>query len=220
MVAGIQTLLIYGDSNMAAGLSLNPLISGSFAAGTAAAERLLGTAGNDTLFTGGGADAVSAGAGNDTVLVRDTTFVRIDGGLGNDTFRLDSTASGVNLDLSLLGGKIRGFENFDLTGGGNNSMKLTLQDLLHMPDAVDTDATIYNEAHLMVVLGNAGDSLIVNHTGSLNEGSWSEASALSAANQSALAEVGYQFTAGSSYSVYTNGIATLIVDTSIAYSYA
>jgi hypothetical protein len=187
--------LIYGDSNMAAGLSLNPLISGSFAVGTAAAERLLGTAGNDTLFTGGGADAVSAGAGNDTVLVRDTSFVRIDGGLGLDTFRLESTVSNMTLDVSLLGDKLKGFEHVDLTGGGNNTLRITLRDLLQMPDAVNRNLTTdnINESQMVLVTGNAGDKI------ELNTGYTWNIKTLSAADQNALAGAGYQFEAGRSY---------------------
>jgi RTX calcium-binding nonapeptide repeat (4 copies) len=212
--------LIYGDSNMAAGLSLNPLISGSFAVGTAAAERLLGTAGNDTLFTGGGADAVSAGAGNDTVLVRDTSFVRIDGGLGLDTFKLDSTVSNMTLDLSLLGDKVKGFEHFDLTGGGNNTLRITMRDLMQMPDAVNRDLTTanINESQMVLVTGNAGDRIEVNFAGTWNLQN------LTAADQNALAGAGYQFEAGRSYKYalvanFNNGHA-LIYDSAIDFALA
>jgi hypothetical protein len=200
LVAGSETLVIYGDTNMASGLNLNPLISGNLAMGTSAAERLLGTAGIDTLFTGGGADAVSAGAGNDTVLVRDTGFVRIDGGLGIDTFRLDSSVSNMTLDVSLLADKLRGIEHFDLKGGGDNTLRITLSDLLHMPDAVNTNLTTsnINEAQMVLVTGNLGDKLQVNPGGTWN------VITLSAADQSALTGAGYQFEAGRSYRVLSD----------------
>jgi hypothetical protein len=120
-------LVIYGDTGMSS-LALNPLIQSSLATGTTAAERLIGTSGSDTLFGGGGADASSAGSGNDTVLNHDASFLHLDGGLGTDTLKLDATAGSVNLDFTAngMGGRVVGFEGIDLTGGGNNRLKLTV----------------------------------------------------------------------------------------------
>jgi hypothetical protein len=217
-VLSSRPFIVYGDTAMTS-LALNPLSQGSSVSGTAAAERLLGTSGNDTLSGGGGADALSAGAGNDTVLVHDASFLRVDGGLGIDSFKLDATASSVNLDFTAsgLGGKVYGFESIDITGGGSNSLKLTLQDVLAQPNAVDTAATTFNEAHLMVISGNGTSTLTVASSASLNPGSWSAGTALSAGDKSALAALGYQFVSGDSYTVHTNGLATLIVDNAMTY---
>ena len=211
-------IVVYGDTAIN-GRLLNPLLQGSAGTGTTAAERLLGTSGNDTLSGGGGADAISTGAGNDTVLIHDASFLRVDGGLGVDTLKLDATASAINLDFTAngLGGKIYGFENIDLTGGGNNSLKLTVQDVLAQGNTVDTAATAFNEAHLMVVSGNAGDTLTVANSASLNPGTWSAGTALSNSDRTALAALGYQFVAGDSYTTHSNGLATLIVDNAVTY---
>jgi hypothetical protein len=207
--------VVYGSTTLTT-LSLNSLFVGSSLTGTTAAERLLGSSGNDTLSGAGGADAISTGAGNDTVLIHDAGFLRVDGGLGVDTLKLDATASAINLDFTAngLGGKIYGFENIDLTGGGDNNLKLTVQDVLAQGNTVNTAATAFNEAHLMVVSGNGGDTLTVANSAS--PGTWSGL-ALGVADKNALITLGYQFVTGDSYTAYTNGLATLIVDSAVTY---
>lgn len=86
--------------------------------GTAGADNLVGTSGNDTLVGGGGADAIFAGAGNDRIVVADTDFIRIDGGMGTDTLAF---SAGLNtLDLSTIGPEVvRGIGVIDLGNLGN-----------------------------------------------------------------------------------------------------
>ena len=86
-----------------------------------------------------------------------------DGGAGMDTLALKNDQSGVLLDLTAYGqSTFTGIEQIDLTGGGNNTAKLTIDQLLHMPDAGE---------ERLIVLGDAGDSV---HLVS-GSGSWSSA---------------------------------------------
>ncbi len=110
----------------------------------------MGTTGNDTLIGDGGADAFHGGKGNDVIRVLDASFLRVDGGAGTDKLAL--IGAGKTLDLTAIASeKIRGIEKIDLTGSGNNTLKLNKQDLL---DLSDTSNTLFID-------GNAGDKVTV-----------------------------------------------------------
>jgi hypothetical protein len=99
-------------------------------AGTATVDRILGGLGNDTLMGLGGAD----------VLI---------GGGGFDTLALDG--AGLTLDLTTIGDtRIRGIERIDLTGSGDNTLRLTPPELLNLSGTTNT----------LRVDGNAGDGVI------------------------------------------------------------
>jgi len=125
--------------------------------GTAASETLTGTAGaddivaglgNDTLDGKGGADALLGGGGNDTIKVSNLTFLRVDGGSGTDTLALDG--AGITLDLSTIANpKLQDIEVIDLTGAGNNTLKLSALEVLNLSSTTNT----------LKVDGNAGDSV-------------------------------------------------------------
>ncbi|MGE0861776.1 MAG: FG-GAP-like repeat-containing protein [Gammaproteobacteria bacterium] len=120
--------------------------------GTAADESLVGGRGRDLLDGAGGSDALLGGA-NDDVLVWDALDRRVDGAAGFDTLRF----SGANetLDLTLLPSRVvTGINAVDLTGSGDNQLRLSLQDLLQLTD---------NAA--LRVLGDAGDSLTMTTSG-------------------------------------------------------
>ena len=146
----------------------------------------VGTASADVIQGDGGADVMQGNAGNDILVYDPADFpgaatTVYDGGADNDTLRFDG--AGQSLDLTgLAQTKIQNVENIDLTGTGDNTLALTLQDVL------DLSST----SNQVVVLGNVGD--IVNSTGQ----GW-----VQGANQA----IGPQ-----TYATYTNGSATLLVD--------
>ena len=66
-------------------------------------------------------------------------IARIDSGAGIDTFKL--AGASILLDLSLLSGPaLQNVEKIDLTGSGNNSLKLNLTDMLQSFD----DSNVFN----------------------------------------------------------------------------
>jgi hypothetical protein len=200
--------------------------------GSAASETLVGDAGANTLVGNGGADVIHAGAGNDTIVLNasnvaalqalygsgDNTaqLARIDGGGGIDTLRLDG--SGINLDLSaihdagLVGGinmsRLSSIEKIDLTGSGNDSLKLTMADVVDIAgfNSFNTStgsgwtSTVLGAVegrHQLLIDGDAGDSVTISGAG------WTDA--------------GTATYNGHTYEVYRNGsYAELLIDTSIA----
>ncbi|MDO8334142.1 MAG: FG-GAP-like repeat-containing protein, partial [Nitrosomonas sp.] len=113
--------------------------------GTIAAERFVAGTGNDWMTGGGGADVFHGGGGDDTVTVSGSDFQLVDGGAGNDTLVW------VVGDLSLVSvrGKINDIETINLTGVGNNTLTLTLTDLLNLSGTSNT----------LTVEGDVGDNV-------------------------------------------------------------
>ncbi|MEO5369089.1 MAG: Ig-like domain-containing protein [Magnetococcus sp. DMHC-1] len=116
--------------------------------GTAGANTLHGGLGNDTLTGTGGADVLIGGAGNDILAITDATFLKIDGGTGQDTLRLDGAGFTLNLATAGMAGKIANIEIIDLTGSGNNGLTLTSATL----NQIMSGTTIR-------INGNAGDTV-------------------------------------------------------------
>jgi RTX calcium-binding nonapeptide repeat (4 copies)/FG-GAP repeat len=145
------TYIVYGrDFNNS--VAFEGTARGDVLTGTDSGEALVGGRGNDLLNGGAGSDSLIGGANND-VLVWDAADHRIDGGSGFDTLRFDGADQ--TLDLTLLPSKvITGINVVDLTGSGDNHLRLSLQDLLQMSD---------NGA--LRVAGNAGDSVETTTTG-------------------------------------------------------
>ena len=116
--------------------------------GSVAADDLVGGRGNDTLVGEGGTDVLLGGAGNDTISVADLAFRRVDGGSGTDTLALSGT--GMTLDLSAIADtKLQNIERIDLTGSGDNTLKLSKLEVLNLSTSANT----------LTVDGNAGDSV-------------------------------------------------------------
>jgi hypothetical protein len=146
--------------------------------GTSGNNQLVGGDGNDTLTGNGGADVLYGGRGNDTIVANADNvakmsqsgtaqaIARIDGGSGIDTLRLDG--AGILLDLSTISGPaLQNIEKIDLTGSGDNTLKLSLTDMLQGFD----DSNVFNSSNTtsglaakvtrnqLMVDGNTGDKL-------------------------------------------------------------
>lgn len=125
--------------------------------GTNGDDILIGGRSSDTLRGGLGRDVLYGGAGND-VLSFGVIDRRIDGGGGTDTLAVDT--SGMTIDLTTIpNNRITDVEIIDLTGTGNNSLKLTRLDLL--------DLSTTNQ---LIVNGNVGDSVTSVNQGWLFSG--------------------------------------------------
>jgi hypothetical protein len=197
--------------------------------GTSASETLVGGAGNDVLVGGGGADVLLGGAGNDILALNASNvtalqsalgsggnvdrYARVDGGSGIDTLRLDG--AGITFDLTavanqgIAGGfsmsRLTSIEKIDLTGTGNNTLKLTMADVVDMTGMNNfnsgngwTGLTAADTAmHQLVVDGNAGDRVQLAGTG------WSDTGRTASYNNH-------------TYQIYTSGAYTeVLIDTSV-----
>ncbi|MCW5655754.1 calcium-binding protein [Hydrogenophaga sp.] len=106
---------------------------------------LIGGTGNNTLLGGDGNDRFLLGTAELTGLASS----RFEGGAGRDVLALAGDQKGVSLNLTALANTVlRQIEQIDLTGGGNNTLRLGVDQVKALPDA-GTKA--------LQVLGNAGD---------------------------------------------------------------
>ncbi|WP_440903069.1 LamG-like jellyroll fold domain-containing protein [Catenovulum sp. SX2] len=90
--------------------------------GSSAADRIATGTGDDYINGQGGADVVYAGPGSDTIVLSDNNFIRIDGGGGTDTLKLDG--AGITLNLAAAAARVRSIEVFDIDGSGANTLSL------------------------------------------------------------------------------------------------
>lgn len=160
--------------------------------GTMAAETFVGGTGGDTLVGNGGADSFQGGAGDDRVRISTVDFSTVDAGSGFDTLEVDGP--GLALDLTELGdSRIRSVERIDLAGHGNNTLTLSVLDVLNLSD-------VSNE---LLVQGDAGDTVV-------------QGSGWTLATSGGTSGNGTSTIDGQVYQIYTAGSATLLVDTDMA----
>jgi hypothetical protein len=134
---------------------------------------------------------------DDTFLVQDAAFVQADGGAGIDTLQL--TGAEQVLDLTSLFDNqlaLRSIEVVDLTGTGNNTLRLSMRDVLEMgsSNVFNVDASATDTRVQLMITGDSGD--VVQLT---DLGSWTQQS-------------GSFSDAGATYNVYNNGNAQLLID--------
>jgi Ca2+-binding RTX toxin-like protein len=175
-----------GDSYVVFGRDFRYESADESLAGTAGADRLLGGGGNDTLAGAGGADVFRGGEGDDRIVVADAGFFDVDGGGDTDTLVLDF--GGLTFDLTLLAdSKLTGVEIIDLTGLGNNILRIDLSEVLNLSDTTNT----------LIVKGNSGDAVHVTDLGF-----WTD-------------EPADQVIELITYHVYTQGLATVLVQAGV-----
>ena len=115
--------------------------------GGAGNDFLEGGDGNDFLDGGAGLDFASGGGGDDTIVFDPSGRLGAYGGGGTDTLAL--TGAGMVLDMpAILDSEVGGFEIIDITGSGNNTLKLTASDLVGLSDT-----------SVVRVVGGSGDAV-------------------------------------------------------------
>ncbi|MEX2648200.1 MAG: hypothetical protein WD673_04210 [Alphaproteobacteria bacterium] len=154
--------------------------------GSAANDIIVGGQGDDTLDGGAGRDVLIGGAGNDVLAWDPADKLRVDGGSGDDTLRVDGAAK--TLDLTTINetehyNLYTGIEAIDLAGAGDNALTFDIEDLFHLSDT----------SNVLRVDGDGGDEVTTTDDG------WGAGVA----------------DADTGYTTYTNDSATLIVDSDI-----
>ncbi len=122
--------------------------------GTVGPDFIVAGAGDDEIHGGGGPDVIHGGAGDDRIGLRNAQFFRIDGGSGFDTLAFDD--GNVQLDLAVTPDiALRNLEVVDITGDGDNVLRLGYRDL----------RAIVGPSRTLRVEGDALDELEVDLTG-------------------------------------------------------
>jgi hypothetical protein len=159
------------------------------------AKTLVAGMGDDSL-TATAASVLYGGAGNDSFTINSAMITalqspmgsggnvnqlaRIDGGSGKDKIILSGSL--LTFDLTLVanqagsnidgGSRIDSIEMIDITGSGNNTLKLTAFDVLDMGSANLFET---NGRQQMLVMGNAGNTVdLADGTGTSGTGGWTK----------------------------------------------
>lgn len=144
----------------------------------------------DTYYGGIGDDLIAFTYSSVASHLASTTNAGIHGGAGLDTLQIAGSGQVMNLNLATSAGKLTGVEIVDLTGAGNNTLTLSLQDVLTNGQTDLFHATT-NGTVQMLVKGNAGDVVNLDDllgANGVDLGDWQAS--------------GSQVIGGSSYQVY------------------
>jgi hypothetical protein len=166
------------------------------------------TNGAETINLGAGTDYLEIYASNVAKLALATGNASFDGGEGVDRLYMFSTGVTVDLTNVNIANNLNNFESIDITGNGNNTVKLDLNAVLNMSDIADNPATTANEGSMLVLNGNAGDT--VQLVGGIN---WTTVTTgVSGATLAATYGAGYAFAAADTYREMSYNGATLFID--------
>ena len=165
------------------------------------ASTLVAGAGNDNL-TATSASVLYGGAGNDSFTIDQTMITalqnpmgtggnvnqlaRIDGGGGKD--RIVLSGLGLTFDLMQVanqagsnpdgGSRIDSVEIFDITGTGDNTLKLTAKDVLELGSGNLFATSATDPRQQILVMGNVGDIVdLVEYVSRASTGGWKAAAA-------------------------------------------
>jgi len=120
----VENLTLSGTAVLGIGNSGANLITGN-----ASNNRLEGGDGDDTLIGGAGSDTLIGGAGNDTFIydAADLAVGAVNGGDGtNDMVRVNAGGLIIDLTTAAAADNFVGIERWDITGSGNNTLKLSV----------------------------------------------------------------------------------------------
>jgi hypothetical protein len=192
---------------------------GGATVGSTAAPLTTGPA-DDVIYAVGqstnGAESIDLGAGNDYLEIWASNVSKLALATGNASFdggagdRLNMFSQGVTFDLTNVNtaANLKNFESIDITGNGNNIVKLNLNTVLNMSDIADNPATTANEGSMLVINGNAGDT--VQLVGGIN---WTTVTTgVSGATLAATYGAGYAFAAADTYREMSYNGTTLFID--------
>jgi hypothetical protein len=198
-------------------------LSGATAGGT---DNFTGGDGADVITANGGADVIYAGAGNDTVIINADNITQLataanmvlDGGSGINTLKIDGTGQTLDLTNATIAAKVSNFSVIDLTGTGNNTLKLNAASAKFLSGASDNTLTAVNEAKLIVVNGNSGDAVELLDPKVGGTSQWS--AGLTETGVELIAKLGAAqgFVSGQSYKAYTLAGVTVYINTALTFT--
>jgi hypothetical protein len=132
----------------------------------------------------------------------------ISGGIGVNTLKLVGTEVTLDLTNATVLGKVDSFSTVDITSNINNLLKLNLATVQTFSGTTDNAATNgVDESKMMVVLGDAGDAVVLQ-----DAASWAVQSSLKGSDLATLYGADYGFSGTRQYSRYSKDGATLFVD--------
>jgi hypothetical protein len=171
-----------GDAAIAVdSLSLSQISTLVRTTGTTAADVLIGADDDETFSIATsattiatGTDKVFAGAGNDTVIFNsfNAGVMTVDGGSGVNFLQLDVAATATTLDLTdaAVLARVRNFSSIDMAGAGANVLKIKYAAVVALSGTTNVAGTLADESKMLVVSGNAGDTLNLVNLASWNIG--------------------------------------------------
>ncbi|MEG3640982.1 cadherin-like domain-containing protein [Magnetococcus sp. PR-3] len=129
-------------------------------------DPLLGGSGNDQLDGGSGQNILRGGLGDDLIVFDSADTTHVDGGLGRDTLRIDSSSADLT---TLAGGVVTGFETLLLNGSSGTTLTLDESAVAQLPDGGSTlTVDVGGGSGHRVVAGDDWISTGVSQEGAVN----------------------------------------------------